>query len=524
MYKRGAIYARFSSENQRDESIDAQVRAIEEYASKNDIKIVKVYADKAKSATSVEKRSEFLKMIKESAMDIFDTVIVHKLDRFSRDKYDSATYKRKLKQNGIRLISVVEHLDGSPESVILESVIEGMAEYFSKNLAREVKKGLRETALQCKHTGGMPPFGYDVDDNKSYKVNHKEAEAVRMIYEMYVNGHGYSDIIEKLNNMGVRTKADNTFAKNSLSSILRNEKYSGTYVFNRSAEKDGYGRRNNHKSKSNEDIIRIPGGIPQIVDQETFDKVQETLAKRKRAPGANKARVQYLLSGLIRCGECGFSMQGNRRKQSNKPAYISYRCSCRKQKHECTNTEIRREYVEEFVLSELEKHILNEKAIPGIVTKVNEYVSQKRHSQSNRLEILKEELKNVNKEVENIIAAIISGFSQDIMKSKLNDLEAKKKGVEIEIAEMEVDHGTEDQVTEEQVRMMFLNLKEYVKTRNIPECKKLIDDYVKEVIVYRNHVEVIFNVVFSFVGNGTRYEKKVKVTRNDIRRFLRKTA
>ena len=147
-----------------DESIDAQIRAIEEYASKNNIQIVKVFADRAKSATSAN-RPEFQNMIKYCEAD--DTgismVMVHKLDRFSRDKYDSAMYKQKLKVKGIRVVSVLENLDNSPESVILESVIEGMAQYYSANLAREVAKGQKENALKALHNGGDAPLGYDVE-------------------------------------------------------------------------------------------------------------------------------------------------------------------------------------------------------------------------------------------------------------------------------------------------------------------------------------------------------------------------
>ncbi len=157
--KRAAAYTRFSSDNQRDESIDAQVRAIEAYCEQKGFDLVKIYADRAKSATS-DKRPEFLQMIEDSGKGLFDVAIVHKLDRFSRDKYDSAKYKRILKKNGVKLLSVTENLDDSPESVILESLLEGMAEYYSKNLAREVMKGLKETAYQCKHTGGLPPIGY----------------------------------------------------------------------------------------------------------------------------------------------------------------------------------------------------------------------------------------------------------------------------------------------------------------------------------------------------------------------------
>ena len=109
-------------------------------------------------------------MIKDSELGLFDTLIVHKLDRFSRNRYDSAFYKKKLKDNNVRLISVLEHLDNSPESIILESVLEGMAEYYSVNLSREVMKGMKETALQCKHNGGLPPLGYEVAQDKTYII------------------------------------------------------------------------------------------------------------------------------------------------------------------------------------------------------------------------------------------------------------------------------------------------------------------------------------------------------------------
>jgi site-specific DNA recombinase len=174
---RAAAYARYSSDNQREESIDAQLRAIREYCDRNGIRLVKIYTDEARSATT-DDRPGFLQMIQDSALGLFDAVIVHKLDRFSRDRYDSAFYKRQLKKNGVRLISVLENLDDSPESIILESVLEGMAEYYSRNLAREVMKGMKETALQCKHTGGKPPLGYDVAPDGTYVINEQEAKAV----------------------------------------------------------------------------------------------------------------------------------------------------------------------------------------------------------------------------------------------------------------------------------------------------------------------------------------------------------
>ncbi|MFI3327509.1 MAG: recombinase family protein, partial [Clostridia bacterium] len=179
---RAVLYARFSSDNQREESIDAQLRALEEFCKRNSTVIIEKYCDHAKSATT-DDRPEFLRMIADSKQRNFDFVIVHKLDRFSRNRYDSAFYRRELKKNGVDLMSVLEQLDDSPESIILESVLEGMSEYYSKNLSREVMKGMKESALKCRHVGGRPPFGYKVNpETKQYEINEDEIEGVQFIF------------------------------------------------------------------------------------------------------------------------------------------------------------------------------------------------------------------------------------------------------------------------------------------------------------------------------------------------------
>ncbi|MBR4196747.1 MAG: recombinase family protein [Synergistaceae bacterium] len=167
------IYARFSSHNPRDESIDAQERACREYAQRNGLQIIEIYADRAKSSTSSE-REEFQRMIKDSGDKKFRYLLIHKLDRFSRNKYDAVIFKKKLRMNGVTIISVTENLYDSPESIMLESVIEGMAQYYSSNLAREVRKGQRETALQHKHLGGTPPLGLEVDPDTRKYVSQRE--------------------------------------------------------------------------------------------------------------------------------------------------------------------------------------------------------------------------------------------------------------------------------------------------------------------------------------------------------------
>ncbi|MGL6167576.1 MAG: recombinase family protein, partial [Fusobacteriaceae bacterium] len=353
-------YIRFSSDNQKEESVDAQLRAISAYCKGNNYIIREKYIDRAQSGTT-DKRPEFQRMISDAEKGEFKYVIVHKLDRFSRNRYDSIIYKKKLQSLGIRVISVLENFDDSPESVILESMMEGFAEYYSKNLAREVKKGLAENAYQCKHTGGLAPLGYNVDPiTKKYNINVGEAECVKLIYKLYLDDWTSGNIFKKLNELGYKTKKKSDWTKNSLQSILRNEKYTGTYIYNKVAAKDMRGKRNNHNYKNDEEIIRIENGLPVIIPKEEFERVKEKMAGRKLDPSQTVSKQTYLLSGLVKC-ECGHAMSGNVRRAKrknksgtvNKPEYVSYRCGCRKTKSTivCDNSEIRKEYLEEYVMS-----------------------------------------------------------------------------------------------------------------------------------------------------------------------------
>lgn len=527
---RAVIYARFSSDNQRDESIDAQVRAAEEYAKRNNLHIIKIYTDRAKSATS-DKRPEFQQMIADSGKGIFDYVIIHKLDRFSRDKYDSARYKRKLKINGIKLLSVTENLDGSPESIILESMLEGMAEYYSKNLAREVMKGMRENALKCQHTGGRPPLGYDVDpETKRYVINEQEAASVRLIFDYYLEGYGYNRIVSELNGRQLRTKVNRPFGKNSLRDILTNEKYAGTYIFNRSVSKDYNGRRNTHQEKSEEDVIRIPGGVPAIISPEDFQKAQERMRQNKRGPGAYKAKEVYLLSGLIVCGEClrregrEYSMMGNTKFSGrNKLKHVTYRCSNRDRTKMCDNKELRREYIEAFVLNELERNVFNEKAIPFLVQKLNAYQKSKATEQDQELSRKQEALTEVGSQIRNIVDAVTMGCSQMAFVDKLAELESRKASLELAVQEANAKKQNVS-ITEDALRDMFATFRQFIKEKNIPEIRRFIRSYVHKVIVYKDHCEVVFFLKFDNAPEQEPYHFVRRVSRKRLLRYGRRVA
>jgi site-specific DNA recombinase len=499
--KKAAAYARYSSDNQRDESIEGQIRAIREYCQNNNMQLVKIYTDEARSATT-DDRPGFLQMIQDSSLGLFDVVVVHKLDRFSRDRYDSAFYKRQLKRNDVRLISVLENLDDSPESIILESVLEGMAEYYSRNLAREVMKGMKETALQCKHTGGKPPLGYDVAEDRTYVINEHEARAVKMIFEMYASGKGYSNILHTLNNEGYRTQTGRAFGKNSIHDILKNEKYRGIYIFNRSASKKN-GKRNHHKSKNEDEIIKIEGGMPKIISDVTWEAVQERMKKNKHGPGASKAKETYLLSGLIYCGKCGGAMVGNRRRSGrNKNLYATYECSIRKRTKECDMKSIGKDFAENAVIEHLEKHLFSPGAINKLVDKIAKYAASQNRKISRDIKAFTDQLSGVQTEINNIVNAIAAGMFHPSMKEKMNQLESKKASLTIKLKEAKLQAQIHTP-TEEMIRR-YLKKDADIKNKSPEEQKRIIQAHVKKVIVYEKTIDINKIVDLNGGGGGNR--------------------
>ena len=502
---KAAIYARYSSDNQREESIEAQIRAIKEFAEKENIQIVKIYTDEARSATT-DDRPQFLKMMKESELGLFDTLIVHKLDRFSRNRYDSAFYKKKLKDNNVRLISVLEHLDNSPESIILESVLEGMAEYYSVNLSREVMKGMKETALQCKHNGGLPPLGYDIAPDKTYVINPNEAKAVKMIYELYSNGVGYNLILDKLNELGYRTKNGKHFGKNSLYTILTNEKYNGVYVFNKSSRKVN-GKRNSHKHKSDEEIIKIKDGMPKIIDDDLWNEVKKKMDNNKKHRGAAQAKTIYLLSGLIYCGKCGAAMTGNSRHSGrNKTLYETYECCNRKRTKQCEMKAINKSLVEKIVIDALYDNIFSKKAIHSLTKKLLTYTQEQNKTIKEDIITYNKELNDIESKINNIVEAIADGLYNPAMKEKLTSLEAKKNTLLIRINEAERE-ATLNSPSEEMIKK-YLSKDSDIKEKTPEEQKKVIQNYIKKVTVYDD--EVITDTIVTCLGGGEGYRTPVR--------------
>lgn len=282
------IYARYSSDSQREESIEGQIRECTAFAEKNGITVLRHYIDRAFSAKT-DNRPEFQNMIQDSGRRLFDMVIVWKLDRFARNRYDSARYKATLKKNGVKVVSATEVISEGAEGIILESVLEGYAEYYSADLSEKVIRGMTENALKSRYNGGTLPIGYTIDSERQFQPDPLTAPFVLEAFKQYAEGATMTEVRDWLNEKGIRNARGEKMTYNSIQHLLKNRRYMGEYTYR--------------------DIV-VPDGIPAIVPKELFDRVQEKLAKNKKDPARHKAEDDYLLTTKLFCGYCGAYLCG----------------------------------------------------------------------------------------------------------------------------------------------------------------------------------------------------------------------
>lgn len=482
-----AAYARFSSDHQREESIDAQLRAINEYAERNNYQIVETYTDKAISARS-DQRPGFQQMIKDSQRGSFEVVIVHKLDRFSRDRYDSAFYRHELKKNGVTLRSVIESIDDSPESVILESVIEGMNEYYSKNLARETMKGLKENALTGRHTGGAAPFGYRINpETKRPEVNPDEADAIRMIFDLAAKGMPYARIADILNGKGYKTRLGNSFSSTSLHDLLSNPKYVGKCIYNKRVSQSKCNISRCYKDES-EWIVRYDVYQP-LVSEDEFEVVQRKLRARKLRSDS-RSREVYLLTGKTRCAVCGGVFCGTRKRNGKGTVSFSYICNgCKKG---CKNPSVSRSFIEGFVLDKLAEYVFSDKLIPAITAEYNNYLKKRNDYSDDRAERLISEKASLEKKISKATDILIETDSRALL-SRLNLLEKRLEAVERELGYLKKNEQ-QSRVSEAELAVAFGEIRSSLKSGTLKTMKQLVDKYVQQVDIYPDKIVVKFNL------------------------------
>ena len=468
-YKNAVVYARYSSHRQGEQSIEGQLAAAYKYASDNNLHIIHEYIDRAMTGRN-DNREQFQEMLKDTSKKQFSVIIVWKIDRFGRNREEIAFNKHKCKKNGVKVVYVAENVPDSPEGVILESVLEGMAEYYSLQLSQNIRRGNRASAEKCQSTGGNRPLGYKTDPvTKKFVIDPDTAPTVRRIYDMYAKGLTCAEIITELNAQGLRTLRGGKFTKNSLHTVLKNEKYIGVYSY--------------------KDEIRIEGGVPAIIDKDTFDKVQEMLKINRRAPAHTWSRATYLLTDKLFCGHCGSNMVGESGTSKNGAKHNYYICTKRKREHACDKKAVRQEWIETLVKEKVLEILDNPEIFNFIVEAVWEY-HLKEKEDTDYITGLKKQLTEVEKAQANLLKAIEAGIFNAATKSRMDELDAQRQDLMDAIAGAEL--SMEFEISKDYIKFFLSELRD--NSRKDPECvKTLIDTFVNAVFVYDDKVTITFN-------------------------------
>lgn len=451
----GVIYARYSSDNQREESIEGQLRECKEFAQKNDIQIVGSYIDRALSART-DNRPDFQRMIKDSEKGMFDTVIVWKLDRFARNRYDSAHYKSILRKNEVKVISATEMISDTAEGVLLESLLEGMAEYYSADLAEKVIRGLTENALKCKYNGGVLPIGYTVDSEQYFQIDPLTAPAVLQAFTAYAAGATMQEITDQLNIKGIRTKMGGKVSINSVTRMLHNRKYIGEHKYR--------------------DIVK-PGGIPAIVPQDLFDRVQERMAANKKAPAKHKAEDEYLLTTKLFCGKCGCLMVGESgTSHQNNKVHRYYKCISVKKHKGCDKKTVRKDWIEDIAIAFIRKLVFDD----DLVSMLCETATRVQNQTNSTLPLLKKQYAETLKGIENLLNAIQQGILTPSTKQRMEDLERQKTELSVQIIKEEM---TKPTISAEGIEAYFNRLRKLNFKRH-DHRRRLIDTFINKIVLF----------------------------------------
>lgn len=458
------IYARYSSDSQREESIEGQLRECREYAERNNMTIVGTYIDRALSAKTAD-RPEFQHMIKDSAKELFEIVLVWKLDRFSRDRYDSAHYKHILKTNGVKVVSAKEHISEGPEGIILEAMLEGYAEFYSAELSEKIHRGQKENALKGKNNGGGVPLGYLLD-KKAQKlvIDPTTAPLVVEVFEKYADGKSVRSIVEDFNARGLKTKRGQPFNINSFSSLLKNRKYIGEYRY--------------------QDVV-IEGGVPAIVPEDLFNRVQERMEKNRHAPAMAKAKEDYLLTTKLFCGKCERMMVGESGKSHTGAMHYYYKCSGAKRLKDCDKKAVRKDWIERVVVRLTMQRVMDEEKINRLIDAI--LVMQEQEDTTTPA--LRSQLTETESSIGNILKAIEQGIFTPSTKQRLDELEARKEEILVNIQTAELQ---KPKLTREQMTAWFEQFR-HGDPANRDFQKRLIDTFVNAVYVFDDKLVLTYN-------------------------------
>lgn len=478
MSTNAVIYARFSSDKQREESIDGQIRECKAFAQANQFNVIAIYIDRAMSART-DHRPDFLRMIKDSRSGSFDYVLVYQLDRFSRSRYDSAIYKHELKKNGVKVLSAKENITDSPTGIMLEAMLEGYAEYYSAELSQKVRRGMTENLLEHKWNGSPVPLGYALDADHRLVIDPDMAPHVKTLFDMFLAGKSYAELARYLDEKHIRTVTGRKYTGPTVHNLMSRQLYTGTYTWGGQVIEDF---------------------CPAIISKSDFARAALRMANRKRTakdgiPMSVRRSPEYALTGIIYCGECGRTMTGYSGRGQNGDRYYYYRCNsnnnrCRQtEKIKCKNHPIRRNRLEDLVLQTTVNILSDKEAVAAIAEQVSRIKLENPYA--SELSNIKSQLADLKKRHDNSVKAIEAGvMSQAIMdnvckyEAEMDNLKARQEKIKLATPSLQIDPVA----VEYFLKSLLLNKKQHDKYR-----LDLFEAFIHRVVVYQNKVEIQYN-------------------------------
>ena len=470
----GVIYARYSNgPRQTHMSIEGQVRDCKAYADQKGINIIDTYIDEHISGKEFENREALQRLMRDAKRKMFDCVVVWKIDRLGRCREELAFTKAKLKRCGVHLHYAMEHIPDGPEGIILESLMEGLAEYYSAELSQKIHRGMREAILSGKTVNAKACFGYLIEDRR-FVPDPDRRDLLVEVFERYAGGETAAAICDDFRARGVKTAAGAPLERKNLYKMLRNEKYTGLYVFG---------------------DMRIPDFHERLISDELFEEVQMRLANNAKGQSKRKRTedVEYILTGKLYCGKCKHRMTGESGTGRRGGVYHYYKCHGRKnRKTGCGMKPIPKETLEEMVIRITQEDVLTDDMISALCARVMELQSQ--DAEDPRMKGMERALKDVKKKIGNIMTAIESGIITPTTKDRLTELEAEKDRISAEMAKIQI---MKTSYTEEEVRFYLQSFRNG-KTDNPEFARQLIETFVNSIYVYDDYIVMFYN----FQGGG----------------------
>ena len=463
--KTAVAYARYSSAGQRDVSIDQQLADIHAFAKREGYTIVHEYADHARSGfKNTSARTSFQQMMSAAESGAFDTLIVWKVDRFGRNREESAVYKGRLRRFGVRVLYAMEPIPEGSAGVLLEGMLEATAEWYSRQLSENVTRGMADNARRCLYNG-TKLLGYTRGPDGRYALVPEEAAVVRHIFDMYSSGFSAARICRRLNDQGVRTARGKPFTPEPLLRIISNERYTGVYIWG---------------------DIRVPGGIPAIIDPKTFEEAQHM--RTKTARHIEQGSVDYLLTGKAFCGYCGAAMIGDSGTSKNGSRHYYYTCQSRKARKGCTKQSVKKDPLESAVVSFVLDYVLSDAEIEKTADAV--MALQQEELKSSPLAAMEAEYAEVKKKIDNINNAIAAGIWNSSTSAMLKQLEDEAEDLRVSVETLRY---SQSQLIDRDRVLFFLH--RFTKgDRNDPLLRRhIIETFVNAVYVFDDHLDIVVN-------------------------------